>query len=142
MSEDHSGPDGTAQLGRGRTFRISDAMALIAGMALVLAAGSHIIALWADMVGRLVREVVAHREALPGHWPLFWGATHDSFRNTLWYGFQLAESVVFVMTPVFFYLRLRRPRPPLRDMVRQPGVVAGLAMVFGLFWGTGALLVL
>jgi hypothetical protein len=142
MSEDQSSPDGTLQFARGRAFRISDAMALIAGSALVLAAGSHLLGPWADTLGRLFRQALAHRDELPNHWPLFWDATHEPLRNTLWYGFQLAESLIFVMTPVFFYLRLRRPRPPLRDLLRQPGVVAGLAMVFGLFWGTGALLVL
>jgi hypothetical protein len=32
------------------------------------------------------------------------------------------------------------PRPPLRALLRQPGMVAGLAMAFGLFWGTGGLI--
>jgi hypothetical protein len=49
---------------------------------------------------------------------------------------------LFGMTPAFFILRLRRPHPPMRVLLRQPGTVAGLAMVFGLFWGTGCLLVL
>ena len=35
---------------------------------------------------------------------------------------------------------MRQPRPPLGTLLRQPGTVAGLAMVFGLFWGTGGLL--
>jgi hypothetical protein len=66
-------------------------------------------------------------------WTEYWGADH---------AFQLAEMFLFSMTPAFFILRLRRPRPSLRVLLRQPGTVAALAMVFGLFWGTGALLAL
>lgn len=123
-----------------REFRLADAMILLAGGALALSVGSHLLLLLADMLGRLCREVTFHIADLPTHWPLFWDATHYSLRNTLWYGFQLAETFLFGMTPAFFVLRLRRPRPPLRALLRQPGTVAGLAMVFGLFWGTGGLL--
>jgi hypothetical protein len=117
-------------------------MILLAGLAVVLSGGSHLLVLLVDMLARLSREVMTHREDLIAHWPVFWSATHSSLRNTLWYGFQMAEMVLLGMTPAFFILRLRRPRPPLRELLRQPGTVAGLAMVFGLFWGTGCLLAL
>ena len=39
-------------------------------------------------------------------------------------------------------VRLRRPRASWRGLLRQPGTVAVLAMILGLFWGTGALLTL
>jgi hypothetical protein len=123
-------------------FRISDAMILLAGVAVALSAGCHLLVLLADMLARLSREAMAHREDLITHWPVFWSATHDSLRNTLWYGFQVAEMFLFCLTPAFFILRLRRPRPPLRALLRQPGTVAALAMIFGLFWGTGSLLAL
>jgi hypothetical protein len=125
-----------------RGFRLSDAMILLAGVAVALSGGSHLLLLLADVLGRLSREALAHREDLIAHWPVFWAATHDSLRNTLWYGYQLAEMFLFGVTPAFFILRLRRPRPPLRVLLRQPGTVAALAMVFGLFWGTGGLLAL
>jgi hypothetical protein len=140
MSKAATGSDRTVELTRCREFRLSDAMILIAGAALALAAGSHLLLLLAEMLGRLCREAAAHRADLPAHWPVFWGATHDPLRNTLWYGFQVAEMFLVGMTPAFFVLRLRRPRPPWCALLRQPGTVAGLAMVFGLFWGTGCLL--
>jgi hypothetical protein len=125
-----------------RELRLSDAMILLAGVALALAGGSHLLLLLADMFGRLCLEATAHREDLIGHWPAFWGATRDSLRNTLWYGFQVSDLFLFGMVPAFFLVRLRRPRPSLRDLLAQPGTVAALAMVFGLFWGTGGLLAL
>jgi hypothetical protein len=123
-----------------RDFRLSDVIILLAGAALALAEGAHLVLLMADMFGRLCREAAAHRADLLSHWPVFWAATHDSLRNTLWYGYQVAGALLLGMTPAFLVLRLRRPRPPLRALVRQPGTVAALAMVFGLFWGTGGLL--
>lgn len=140
VSEAVIGADGTVELTHCRKFRLSDAMILLAGAALALSAGSHLLVLLAEMLGRLCREVMAHRADVVANWPLFWGATHDSLRNTLWYAFQVVEMFLFGMTPAFFAIRLRRPRPPLRTLLRQPGTVAGLAMVFGLFWGTGGLL--
>jgi hypothetical protein len=140
MSESVIGADRMVEPTRGRDFRLSDAMILLAGAALALSAGAHLLLLLADMLGRLCQDVAAHREDLPAHWPLFWGATRDSLRNTFWYGFQVAEMFLLGLTPAFFALRLRRPRPPLRTLIRQPGTVAGLAMVVGLFWGTGGLL--
>jgi hypothetical protein len=140
VSETVTGPDRAVELTHCRQFRLSDAMILLAGTALALSAGAHLLLLLADMIGRLCREAIAHRADLPDHWPLFWGATHDSLRYTAWYGLQMAETFLLGMTPAFFVLRLRRPRPPLRALVRQPDTVAGLAIVFGLFWGTGGLL--
>jgi hypothetical protein len=125
-----------------REFRVSDAMILLAGVALALGSGSHLLLLLADMFGRFCLEAAAHREDLIGHWPAFWAATRDSLRNTLWYGFQVTVMFLLGMVPAFFLVRLRRPRPSLRALLTQPGTVAGLAMVFGLFWGTGGLLAL
>jgi hypothetical protein len=120
-----------------RKFGLSDAMILIAGTALCLAAGIPLFGLLADAAGRLWAAGVTHRgEPLAA----FWRGTHDHLRNTLWYGFQVAEVFLVAMWPTFVALRLRRPRPPLRALVLEPGTVAGLAMVFGLFWGTGCLL--
>ena len=94
----------------------------------------------ADQVGGLWREAAAHRGDILIHWPLFWGATHNHLRNTLWYALQVAETGLVGLTLAFVAVRLRRPRPPLRTLLRQPGAVAVPAMVFGLFWGTGLLL--
>jgi hypothetical protein len=140
MSESATGADRTVERIHCRKFRLSDAMILLAGAALALSAGSHLLLLMAEMLGRLFREAAAHRADVPDHWSLFWGATHGPLRNTLWYAFQVAETFLFGMIPAFIALRLRHPRPPLRTLPRQPGTAAALAMVFGLFWGTGGLL--
>ncbi len=140
MSEAVSGADCTVELTQCREFRLSDAMILLAGVAVALSIGSHLLLLWADMFGRLWGEITADLVFLPSNWSMFWHATRDPFRNTLWYGFQVAEMFLFGMVPAFFALRMRRPRLPLRALLRQPGTVAGLAMVFGLLWGTGGLL--
>jgi hypothetical protein len=123
-----------------RTFGLFDAMILTAGAALAMSMGIHLLPLLADQVGRLWRGVAAHRGEVFLHWPVFWRATHDDLRNTLWYALQLAETVLFGLTLAFIAVRLRRPRPPLRTLLRQPGIVAVLAMAFGLFYGTGLLL--
>src|SRR6516165_5614378 len=104
-----------------RDFRLSDAMILIAGAALSFAGGAHLFVLLADEFGRLCREAAAHRTDLIEHWPVFWAATHDHIRNSLWYSFQVAGIFLLGVTPAFFVLRLRRPRLPLRALLRQPG---------------------
>ena len=67
------------------------------------------------------------------------GATHDSLRNVVFYGIQIGQMLLIGMTPAFLLIRIRRPRPAPRTLLRQPGTAAGLAMVLGLFWGTGCL---
>jgi hypothetical protein len=133
-------PGSTMAPARCRPFRVSDAMILVIGASLTLAAGSHLLRLMGETLGRLLREAASHQEDLIADWPVFWRYTHDHLRNTLWYGFQFAGSLLIGMTPVFLVLRLRRPRPAWRALLRQPGTAAALAMVFGLFWGTGCLL--
>jgi hypothetical protein len=58
----------------------------------------------------------------------------------VWYGFQVAETFLVGLWSTYFVLRLRRPRPPLGVLLRQPGTIAGLARVYGFFWGSGCLL--
>jgi hypothetical protein len=126
----------------GRPFGITDAMILTAGAALALSASTHLIVLMVETFGRFWREASVFRGELPGRFPAFWVATHDLLRNTLWYGLQVAFALLLGFTPAWIVVRLRRPRPLWRVLVRQPGTVAALAMVLGLFWGTGALLIL
>ena len=76
------------------------------------------------------------------HWPAFWAVVHHPLKNSLWYGFQVTGIFLFGMTAAFLAVRLRQPRPTLLALLRQPGLVAGLAMVLGLFWGTGFLIIL
>jgi hypothetical protein len=85
----------------------------------------------------LGRVAIAHQVDLRENWPRFWVAVREPLRQIVNYGFQSAGIVLICMTPVFLMLRLRRPRPPWRVLLVQPGMVAALAMVFGLLWVTG-----
>jgi hypothetical protein len=126
----------------GRRFGLSDGMILMAGLALALAEGVH---LWGLLAGRLVGlgwDVYAIVADLPWRGRPLRAALRDDFRNTLWYGTQVAESLLFGFTPAWIVLRLKRPRPARMVLLRQPGTVAVLAMVFGAFWITGALVTL
>jgi hypothetical protein len=135
-------PASATGTGRCREFGITDAMIFVAGAALALSGGAQLLALLANMLGRLCVQAAALRGYLPGHWLAFWAGNHGHLRNVLWYGLQTAEISLVGMTLAFFAVRLRKPRPPLRALLRQPGTAASLAMVFGLFWGTGGLIVL
>jgi hypothetical protein len=120
-----------------RTFGLFDATVLLAGVGLSLAAGVHLFVLLPDMLSRLFVDFAEHRTEMIDDWPVFWRATHDNLRNSLWYTFQIAETFLVGMTPAFIILRLRRPRPSLRVVLRYSGTVAVLSMVFGLFWVSG-----
>jgi hypothetical protein len=121
----------------GGDLRLVDLMILVAGLALALAADAPILVLLAREAGRLGVVAAAHLDVVFSNWPMFWRAAHDHLRNTLWYGFQAAEMFLVGMTPAFFVLRLKRPRPPLKVILRNSGTLAGLAIVFGFFWVTG-----
>jgi hypothetical protein len=123
-----------------RALTLSDVMIMVGGVALVLAAGSHLFPLLADMVMRLGHEATVSIANAPGNWPSFWRTIRFSFINTIGYATQIVEIVLAGMIPVFLIVRMKRPRPKLRALLLQPGTVAALAMVFGLFWITGLLL--
>jgi hypothetical protein len=130
-------PNQSAERTRCREFGLFDAMILLAGMALSLSTGAYLLVFLANQFGRLCAVATAYRMDLFYDWRSFWSQTHDHLRNTLWYGFQVAEIFLFGMMPAFLLVRMRRPRPSLRALLRQPGMVAALAIVFGVFWVTG-----
>jgi hypothetical protein len=126
----------------GRRFGVSDGMILMAGAALALSGSTHLWVLMGQTFSSLCRDVSTHAVDLPNLPSTFWEAIHDNLRNTFWYGFQAAEMLLIGFTPAWFVVRLRRPRPSWPVLLWQPGMVAGLAMVFGFFWVTAALLTL
>ena len=120
-----------------RRFTLADALILIAGLALVLSMGAHLLSLFADSVLKVVQTVAANRAYVWEHWPVFWRALRVPVATTISYACQFAGSLIAGMTPIFFVLRLRRPRPPWRELLLRPGTASGLAIVFGLFWVLG-----
>jgi hypothetical protein len=122
-----------------RRFRLTDAMILTAGVSIWLSQGVHLFESFASPLS-LFHPQVAHHGPDTWHWP--WFAGYDQKRYTLWYYIQFASAFLSGLTPAYVLLRLTPPRPPLRAVLRQPGMVAGLAVIFGLFWGTGWLLML
>jgi hypothetical protein len=120
-----------------RRFTLADALILIAGLAIVLSMGTHLLRFSAESFVGIFHTIAANRVDLWESWPRFWRALREPVITTIWYGSQFFGTMLFGMTPIFFVLRLRRPRPRWRALLVQPGMVAGLAMVFGLFWVLG-----
>jgi hypothetical protein len=120
-----------------RSFRLSDAMILIAGLAIVFAMGGHLLKFFVESCVQICRAIVANMASIQEDWAQFPRLIREPSRQAVSYGLQFSAALVSSMTLIFFILRLRRPRPPWRVLVVQPGVAAGLAMVFGLFWVTG-----
>ncbi len=142
VNETTISPEQTTERIRCRKFNLADAMILLAGLALTLSMGSHELVSLAGSLGSLGREAGAHRADLLANWPSFWRATGDHLRVSVYYGSLFATLLLLGMIPVFLVVRLRRPRPRWRALIRLPGTVAVLAMNFGLFWVTGWLVVL
>jgi hypothetical protein len=120
-----------------REFRLSDAMILLAGLALSLSMGAYLFLLFAEAFSGLCRHLIECAEEVFADRILRWPQLEYHLRNTSWYGLQVLEMILGGMIPAFLVIRLRRPRPPLRSLIRQPGTVAAVAAVFGLFWVTG-----
>jgi hypothetical protein len=126
---------------RGRRFSVYDSMISIAGIALFLAYDqSNTISLIQQFTA-LCKTIAAYFgfiSAKPYGPPQYLMSSMANYWSTvLWYVVQSSEQLILIMTPVFLLMRVRRPRPPVRALLRQPGTIAGLAMTFGLIWVTG-----
>src|SRR4051794_6768999 len=99
--ENEAVADRPAEPARCRGFRVFDAMVLIAGVAVFLAGGGHLLMMFVLYLRWLGTEVVNHISVLAEHRHLFWGAVHHHLRNTLWYGFQAIEMMLVGMAPAF-----------------------------------------
>jgi hypothetical protein len=120
-----------------RKFTLADSLIFIAGLAIVLSMGAHLLKFATEYFLQICRVLVVRRAELWENWPPVWRAIREPLRQLVSYGFQCAGTLLFGVTPIFLILRMRRPRPVWRVLFVQPGVVAGLAMVFGFFWVAG-----
>ncbi len=122
---------------RCRRFSLLDAMILIVGVALVLASGGDNLAPLVTYSYRTFVAVAAHAAEIRESWPRFPVPVRDPLSQAVSLGMQFGAAVLPGMAVIFIILRLRRPRPPWRTLLVQPGMVAALAIAFGLIWVTG-----
>lgn len=121
-----------------RKFGVADAMILVAGLSLALAGGLKLFLFLGEQFYLLCRTIADYYSPFfatrPGFW---WTRVAMIWSSVLFYGVRVFEFFLLGMAPAFLLVRLRPPRPPVRGLLRQPGTVAGLAIVFGQVWVTG-----
>lgn len=123
---------------RTRRFGVADWMLLIAAIALAIAGGGRPVRSLVEQGVGLCRTLADHGNPLYATRPEIWWRYVASYWSTmLWYGFQVIEVLVLSLTPSVLLARLVPPRPPVRSILKQPGAVAGLAVVFGYIWVRG-----
>jgi hypothetical protein len=133
-SDSVDGIDRSAKADCCRKFVLADAMILVVGAALPLASSSldgNIFVLTFESLPRLCAEAASHRSDVIDYWPVFWANVRFQFLQCAWRVCKVAQIYLYAMTFIFFVLRLKRPRPAIRVLLRQPGTVACLAILFG-----------
>jgi hypothetical protein len=139
--ETRSIPIPTAEMIRGRRFGVCDMMALIAGIGLWFAFENNKFKILIQQFVDLCKAIAAYFGFLParpyGPPQFLTKAIATYWSGVVWYGAKEAELLVLVITPVFLLMRVRRPRPPIRALLWQPGTIAGLAVAFGLVFVAG-----
>jgi hypothetical protein len=115
-----------------RRFHLGDGLILIAALAITLS-----LLRFTNWFARIPVRVSFWWDARPrfvGGFPRFlaWGPSTRIAASQIVAEFvQLLSLVLLGLTLVQPFLRLRRPRPPLRDLVRQSGFVVCLAVIVG-----------
>src|SRR4051812_34949973 len=94
---------------RSRPFGLGDAMILIVALALSLALAGPAIIIIADTI---------HSD------PRWWFQTLDGAVSLAHMLNALVLCFLFFLIPACLILRLKRPRPPLRSLIGQPGFAA------------------
>ena len=114
-----------------RNFTLFDAIVSVAAMGLALAfARTHLTYLWANLRAIPIRE--------PAGWAGVWSYLRirtDVTRSIVMFTFTSLECFLLGGTPAFLIMRLRKPRPSLRRLVKQPGMVACEVWLLGMFLG-------
>ena len=117
-----------------RRLTVPDSMILLAAVAITLASQRDrlvfiptLIQYTAECIGQLAGW-------LPWQTPLKWQELERGLlRTLLGYSTRLLFGLLLIWTPAILWLRLRQPRPPLRDLMWQPGLVACGAAALG-YW--------
>ena len=115
-----------------RRFHLGDSLILIAALALTLS-----VLLSTKWFARIPGRVSLWWDARPkfvGGFPWFLAGgplTRMAVSEIVDHFVQLLSSVLLGLTLVQPFLRLRRPRPPVRNLVRQSGFVVCLAVIVG-----------
>jgi hypothetical protein len=134
-------PIPAAEMIRGRRFGLYDLMVFIAGIALLFAFENSKVQILIGQIVELSKAIAAYYGFLPARSygpPEFLTKTIATYWSGVeWYGVQTAELLILNMTIIFLLIRVRRPRPPIRALLKQPGTVAGLAVAFGLIFVVG-----
>jgi hypothetical protein len=104
---------------RCRPFTVLDAMILVAATA---------VGIW---LGRSTQDFVTSDWPVV-EWPDYWGKdAGTAYQETRWFLHRVSLAALPVAWPwtlALLVLRLRRPRPPVRRLIRQPGFAAGVAV--------------
>jgi hypothetical protein len=114
-----------------RNFTLFDAIVSVAAVGLALAfARTHLAYAWANLCAIPFRG--------PAGWAGVWAYLRtrtDVTGSIVMYTFVSMEALLLSSTLAFLIMRLRRPRPPLRRLIKQPGVVACEVWLLGMFLG-------
>jgi hypothetical protein len=114
-----------------RSFTLFDAIVSVAAMGLALAfARLSLIYMWSNL------------RTIPIGGPAGWAGVWTYLRtrtdvtvSIVMFTFSWLDSLLLCWTLAYVIMRLRKPRPPLRRLVRQPGMVACEVWLLGMFLG-------
>jgi hypothetical protein len=126
-----------------RKFGVADAMILVAGFGFALASSTRLLVALGEQFSEMCSVIAGYNSPFYANRPAFWRKWVAIYwSSVLFYAIRVFGNFLLGMTPAFVIVRLRRPRPPIRALFKQPGFIAGLAIVFGQFWLTGRLHIL
>ena len=111
-----------------RKFTLFDAVVSVAAVGLALAfARAQLTYLWANLWAIPIRG--------PAGWAGVWSYLRtrtDVTYSIVMHSFTSLYCFLFAWTLAFLVMRLRKPRPSLRRLVKQPGMVACEVLLFGM----------
>jgi hypothetical protein len=111
-----------------RKFTLFDAVVSVAALAVALAfSRTQLTYLWANLCAIPIRGSAGWA----GVWSYLRTRT-DVTRSIVMFSFTPLYCFLFAWTLAFLVMRLRKPRPPLRNLVKQPGMVACEVLLSGM----------